>query len=42
MEHLEHKLQRVGRDVLTCSGCPLRVERPPGVPQYTRAVMRRW
>lgn len=42
VEHLEHKLIRLPHGVIGCSGCSLRVERPPGVPEYTRAVMRRW
>lgn len=41
MEHVEHTLKRLAGAVV-CLACSLRVERPPGVPDYTRAVMRRW
>jgi hypothetical protein len=40
-EHVTHTIRRRGVAIV-CLACSLRVERPAGVPDYSRAGMRRW
>lgn len=41
-EHLAHRPERLPSGAIVCPGCSLRVERPPGMPDYSRATMRDW